>query len=461
MPDDDDIQAQTPDGMIHSFPAGTAPEVVDGAIKKYLSTKSTGVDTDALQRSTMQQARGELPKVTNISDQVFKPSAGPSPAGRGGYFLPRYDSPEEAKSGAKGATIMGASSLASALVPAAGAVSNLLYKPLAAAGGAYSGTMGGQALTGDNPFTPRSQDEALGNAALFGGSELGANALSAGAKGLLNTKPIRGFINRSLGATAQDVTYGNPAKALLDNDISTPFTGDIEKYKGALRSGASPADAEKAAGGRFAAVSQKISEYAPQLDAALNSSQAKLKVSDVIDKPLYDAATDIVNNRAMTAGEKDAAISKLGDLQSEMKQGLGDEISPSEASEIKRAIGDRVNWGRESAIGDEVKPAYKNLYGSLKKGIHDAVPGAKTLDEKLTDLLAAKSDLENTAKVEEAGKGQMAGLSTVGKAEAILGRTLPLAGKASSALTPVARWAPRASVFDPSPQSDPFAPRQR
>lgn len=35
-----DIQAQTADGVIHSFPAGTAPEVVDGAIKKYTSQQA-------------------------------------------------------------------------------------------------------------------------------------------------------------------------------------------------------------------------------------------------------------------------------------------------------------------------------------------------------------------------------------------------------------------------------------
>lgn len=57
MPNDDDIRAKTPDGVIHRFPVGTPPPVVDGAIKKYLSAKSTGVDLGELQQRTLGQAR--------------------------------------------------------------------------------------------------------------------------------------------------------------------------------------------------------------------------------------------------------------------------------------------------------------------------------------------------------------------------------------------------------------------
>src|SRR5438128_6936640 len=57
MPNDDDIRAKTPDEIIHRFPGGTPPAVVDGAIKKYLSAKSTGVDLGELQQRTLGQAR--------------------------------------------------------------------------------------------------------------------------------------------------------------------------------------------------------------------------------------------------------------------------------------------------------------------------------------------------------------------------------------------------------------------
>lgn len=51
-----DITAQTADGVTHSFPAGTPDDVVDKAIKGYVSTKANGVDVGELQNSTLQQA---------------------------------------------------------------------------------------------------------------------------------------------------------------------------------------------------------------------------------------------------------------------------------------------------------------------------------------------------------------------------------------------------------------------
>jgi len=48
MPDDD-IKARTPDGVVHRFPAGTPPAVVDGAVKKYLSEQSSKKYVDNLQ----------------------------------------------------------------------------------------------------------------------------------------------------------------------------------------------------------------------------------------------------------------------------------------------------------------------------------------------------------------------------------------------------------------------------
>jgi hypothetical protein len=56
-------------------------------------------------------------------------------------------------------------------------------------------------------------------------------------------------------------------------------------------------------------------------------------------------------------------------------------------------------------VTDEVKPAYRDLSGSLKNAIHDAVPGAASLDERLSNLMAAQKDLLQLSKLEEAGRG--------------------------------------------------------
>src|SRR5271157_2096873 len=74
--------------------------------------------------------------------------------------------------------------------------------------------------------------------AVKGGAEGGAvgGFVGEAAPAALESKLARSWINRSLGATARDVTYGNPAKAMLDENLKAATTGDIEAYKTALHS---------------------------------------------------------------------------------------------------------------------------------------------------------------------------------------------------------------------------------
>jgi hypothetical protein len=157
-------------------------------------------------------------------------------------------------------------------------------------------------------------------------------------------------------------------------------------------------------------VSQRINEYAPQLESMLAQSTKLIPVADAIDVPLHQAAIDIINNRAMTDAEKDAAINQLGALQKSLKEGLGTHVSPLELNRIKQLIGKRVNWGGTVSITDEVKPAYRALYGNINKLISTAVPEARELNERLSNLLA----------------------TAMGIAEKGAGRVLPLASKVAT-----------------------------
>jgi hypothetical protein len=318
-----------------------------------------------------------------------------------------------------------------------GYLGRIFARSLASGAGAGLGTMAGQAASGENPLSSDSLKE-TGKVA----GTTAALALPLEAIGQLPfTKLGRSAINQSLGAQTRDVTYGNPAVALTKEGITDVPTGDYEAYKTALRSGQSPAQASQAAGGRFAAVNQRISELTPRLNNLLSQSQATIPVKDVIDKPLNEAALDIIMNPAMTDLEKDAAINQLGALQKSVKQGLGPDATPSQLQIIKQAIGNRVNWGGNVSVTDEVKPAYRALYGSLKNAIHQAVPGAGQVDERLTNLLAAHNDLDTLVKAEEVGRGGgvisggKIGTSLVGLVERSAGRVLPAATTGASTLT--------------------------
>lgn len=211
----------------------------------------------------------------------------------------------------------------------------------------------------------------------------------------------RALKDPSVRSPVRDLTYGNPAKALVDEAIWNMATGDCEAYRTALRQGKPAAEAARAAGGQLAMIHRKISDYTLKLEAALSESRATINVGEVIDKPLEHAVLEIISNGTMSDFEKDAAIQQLGALQEWVKHDLQGEITPLEANRILRTIGDRVNWGGSTAVSEQLKPAYRELYDSLKSALRAAVPEAQNLHERLTNLYAAKSDLENSLTAKE------------------------------------------------------------
>jgi hypothetical protein len=185
-------------------------------------------------------------------------------------------------------------------------------------------------LSGQNPMAPENLKQSITS-----GAATGALSVPFEMSGPLPfTKTGRAAVNLSLGAQARDVTYGNPAKGLLNEGISKLTTGDFEAYKDALR--------------QVAAVNAKINQIVPQLNTKLAASSAQIPIADAIDQPLEDAAIDVIRNPAMTQTEKDTAIHQLGGLRQSIHHSLpqgATTATPSQFQAIKQAIGDRVNWG--------------------------------------------------------------------------------------------------------------------
>jgi hypothetical protein len=212
------------------------------------------------------------------------------------------------------------------------------------------------------------------------------------ARNLPDTKVVAA--DSSIRSPARDLTYGNPAKAMVDEAIWNMASGNYQVYKAALQQGKSATEAAEAAGGQLAMVRRKINDYTRKLETLLSESRAKISVSEAIDKPLEHAVVEIIGSRAMTDSEQDAAVQRLGTLQEWVKHGLKDEITPLEANRIVLAIGDRLNWGGRADVLEESRALYRTLYSNLKTAIRSAVPEAQNLHDRLTNLYAAQSDLE-------------------------------------------------------------------
>ena len=220
------------------------------------------------------------------------------------------------------------------------------------------------------------------------------SAPSEAACAAVETKVGAAVAEPCVRSAVRDLTFGNSAKAMVDEVIWNLATGSYQVYKTALEQGKSAADAAQAAGGQLAVVHRKISDYTLKLEVVLSESKAKIDVEEAIDKPLERAMLEIISNGAMSDLEKDAAIQQLGALQECVKHGLRGDIPPLRANQIMLTIGDRLNWGGPSDVSEEIKAVYRGLYGSLKTSILNAVPEAQNLHNRLTNLYAVKSDLE-------------------------------------------------------------------
>jgi hypothetical protein len=215
----------------------------------------------------------------------------------------------------------------------------------------------------------------------------------------LKRSPAEPKASRALSAApgrsaVRDLTLGNSAKAMVDEAIWNLASGDYEAYRTALRQGKSAGEAAQAAGGQLAVIHQKIGEYTVKLEAALSESRATISLGETVDKPLEAAMLEIIGNGTQNESEKDNAIQQLGAIQEWVKRGLQGEITPLQANQIVMAIGERLNWGGSAEVSEELKAVYRALFSSLKSKIRSAVPEGQNLQERLTNLCAAKSDLE-------------------------------------------------------------------
>jgi hypothetical protein len=244
----------------------------------------------------------DFSKYASASPQIdFSKYEGASPRGAGAAGLGL--TPEDIGTGPEGTTpeLMSKASQADATSKGLSVAGGIASAATGGVGGPFTqaaiqGGIGAATGAASTAAQDNSTQEDIINSALLGGG-LGALSGFAGRLPgwLANTKVGRSFINESVGATGRDVIYGNPARALLDEGILTPATGDIE----AMKATGKIVDA----GGRLGQVGSRIQELQPQLNAALSKSTKTISMADAVDKPLMDAFNEIINNNAMTMPE--------------------------------------------------------------------------------------------------------------------------------------------------------------
>ena len=194
-------------------------------------------------------------------------------------------------------------------------------------------------------------------------------------------------------ARVRDLTFGDSAKALVEEAIWNLEPGDIELYRAALQNGTPAIDAAQSAGGQLAIIVRKIAEYTQALEALLSRADSTINVLEAINKPLEQVMLELIGKTEISDAEKDAALERLGAFQESVNLGIGPEITPAQALKIACAIGEQANWGTGSDGEEELKPAYAAVYTGIKMAIVTAVPDITVPFERLVNLYVAKAEL--------------------------------------------------------------------
>jgi hypothetical protein len=240
---------------------------------------------------------------------------------------------------------------------------------------------GAEVTTATGIATPSTITSASGSAPSAMGSVIAA-------------KPGRAAKDPPARGRARDLTYGDSAKALVDEAIWNLEPGDYDVYSSGLQSGKSAMEAAQSAGGQLAIMHRKVGEYTRALEALLAESKSIIKPIDVINRPLEHATLELIDKNEISEAKKDAAIEQLGALQESLNRELNEQITPLRAFRMACSLGDGANWGATSKLSDELKPAYGTVYTNLRDAMIAAVPGALGLFERLANLCVAKAELE-------------------------------------------------------------------
>lgn len=197
---------------------------------------------------------------------------------------------------------------------------------------------------------------------------------------------LQGAINKSLGASVRDVRFGDPSKAMVEENIGNLSTN-----------------------GRLSEVNLKLSQLAPQLTQALNASRTTIDLDQLLDGVISKA-----KNQIRLANESpDTKATAYNDLNT--LRTTAHEHAPSgtatavQANSFKQAIGNSINWEQRPApIANQVLDAYREAYSTVRDRVNAGLSSADAdLNRRMSNLKAAQGALEEQALREKKGEGSV------------------------------------------------------
>lgn len=278
-----------------------------------------------------------------------------------------------------------------------------------------------------------------------------ASGAAAGATvGALDTPEEFGDLNKrgkqaavSAALSAFFPFAGKAIKTVANFEIGERLINSMVKPKaGELAYGKNPGRAVaklKITANSWEEFAQKIEDAVQQqgdkINKILSSKKINFKKVDLTDvlKPIDDEISRLYLESPRTNA---GVLKRLNDVKldllraNEIPTSEGTQIvagrafgqmSPAEATEIKREIGKLTRWTGNASDDKSVNMALKKVYGSIKEKINEAVPGLSGQNELLADLISASNAVKYRAA--QVAKNNMVSLTgaNVGGIGALIG----------------------------------------
>lgn len=236
------------------------------------------------------------------------------------------------------------------------------------------GAVGGAVATAQaGEFDREAKDTAI-ISALFPAA---GKVIKSTAQVFKNPKNAGRVVNSLIRPLAKDFSYGkNPGRAIAEEGIVANNMDDLVQK-----------------------IDIRRNEVGEKINLRLSSPEiqkVKMDVSGIL-KPLNDAYDQAMKTPRVNSGVITRLTDTINDILGvKVENGTNiptralRDISPLQATELKRLIGDITKFTGNQSDDKLVNKALKQAYGIAKGKIEEAVPGIKPLNERYADLLSAK-----------------------------------------------------------------------
>lgn len=249
-------------------------------------------------------------------------------------------------------------------------------------------TMGG-ILSPENPkdfFNPKERAGQAAGGAI--GAAVGAGAIKGfSVLGRISQSGSRKMIESLIKINKGSISYGkDPARGIIKEKIIAKSFDDLEKK------------VEQKMNFRFKKITEKLNTK-KNLEKRLNVSNALTPIDDAIAKASESPRTNASVIKQLQDIKLDLLGAQLDNTGNITYTKNLTEISPLEATKLKRQIADITKFTGNPSDDKIVNNALKKVYGKVKNEINNVIPGLKEDNERLADLISADTLIKHRSVI--------------------------------------------------------------